>query len=97
MTVFEYVVCETSVMKERKQYYENKAKALCVLNHRNGKIMVIGGHSPVLAVFCLDTWIVKRVMKLPKDVSGVQHIEFVPQPFDAGANKVSKHESLFCN
>jgi hypothetical protein len=97
MTVFEYIVCETSVMKERKHYYENKPKALCVLNHRNGKTMVIGGHFPVLIVFDLDAWTVNKVIKLSEDVSGVRHIEFVPQPFDGGGNKVSKHESLFCN
>jgi hypothetical protein len=59
--------------------------------------MVIGGCSPVLVVFCLDTWCVKKVIKLPEDVSGVQHMEFVPQMFDAGANRVSIHESLFRN
>jgi len=40
-------------------------------------------------VFCLDDWCVKKVIKLPEYVSGVQHIEFIPQLFDAGANKVS--------
>lgn len=57
--------------------------------------MVIGGHSPLLVVFCLDAWCVKKVIRLPEDVSGVRHIEFIPQLFDAGANKVSKHENLF--
>jgi hypothetical protein len=52
--------------------------------------MVIGGHSPLLVVFCLDAWCVKKVIQLPEDVSGVRQIEFIPQLFDAGANKVSK-------
>jgi hypothetical protein len=56
--------------------------------------MVIGGHSPLLVVFCLDAWRVKKVIQLPEDVSGVQHIEFIPQLFDAGANKVSKQGNL---
>jgi hypothetical protein len=46
-------------------------------------------------VFCLDALCVKKVIQLPEDVSGVRHIEFIPQLFDAGANKVSKHENLF--
>jgi hypothetical protein len=96
-TVFEFVVCESSVIKERKQYYESEPKAIFVPNNRNGRAMVIGGHSPVLVVFCLDAWSVKKIIKLPDDVSGVRHIEFVPQLFDAGANKVSKHVSLFYN
>jgi hypothetical protein len=96
-TVFEFVICESSVIKERKQYCESAPKAVFVLNHRNERAMVIGGHSTVLVVFCLDAWSVKKVIKLPEDVSGVRHIEFVPQLFDAGANKVSKHVSLFCN
>ncbi|XP_023714197.1 TBC1 domain family member 31 isoform X2 [Cryptotermes secundus] len=66
---------------------------------RNGRAMVIGGHSPVLVVFCLDAWSVKKVIKLPEDVSGVRHIEFVPQLFDAGANKIlgllSSHCTLY--
>jgi len=56
---------------------------------------VIGGPSPLLVVFCLDAWCVKKVIQLPKDVSGVRHIEFIPQLFDAGANKVSKRELIF--
>jgi hypothetical protein len=96
-TVFEFVVCAGSVMKEWKQYYESAPQAIFVPNHRNGRAMVIGGHSPVLVVFCLDTWYVKKVIQLPEDVSGVRHIEFMPQLFDAGANKVSKHKNLFCN
>lgn len=56
---------------------------------------MIGGHSPLLVVFCLDAWCVKKVIQLPEDVSGVRHIEFIPQLFDAGANKVSKYENLF--
>lgn len=56
---------------------------------------MIGGHSPLLVVFCLDAWCVKKVIQLPEDVSGVRHIEFIPQLFDAGANKVSKHVNFF--
>lgn len=54
--------------------------------------MVIGGHSPLLVVFCLDSWRVKKIIRLPEYVSGVQHIEFLPQLFDGGANKVSEYE-----
>jgi hypothetical protein len=59
--------------------------------------MVIGGHCPVLVVLCLDVWCVKKVIELPEDVSDVRHIEFLPQLFDAGANKVSNCENLVCN
>jgi hypothetical protein len=70
---------------------------MIVFNNRNGRAMVIGGHSPLLVLFCLDAWCVKKVIQLPENVSGVQHIEFIPQLFDAGANKVSVCEKLFCS
>ncbi|KAJ4448502.1 hypothetical protein ANN_10518 [Periplaneta americana] len=63
----------------------------------NGRAMVIGGHSPVLVVFSLDGWTVEKVIKLPENVSGVRHIEFLPQLFDGGANKVLGLLSSHCN
>jgi hypothetical protein len=89
---------ENNEIKEGKQHYGSVSqKVIIVSNDRNGRAMVIGGHYPVLVVFCLDVWRVKKLIELPEDVSGVRHIEFLPQLFDAGANKVSEYENLFCN
>lgn len=55
---------------------------------KNGRAMVIGGHTLSLVVFCLDTWTVKKVIEFPENIPGVKQIEFVPQIFDGGANKI---------
>lgn len=50
--------------------------------------MVIGGASKQMVMFTVDDWNAQRIIQLPDFVSGVQHVEFLPQPFDSGANKV---------
>ena len=51
--------------------------------------MIIGGHTPLMVILSLDTWCVKKVIELPDHVAGLKHIEFLPQLFDGGANKVN--------
>ncbi|XP_068083358.1 TBC1 domain family member 31 isoform X2 [Anabrus simplex] len=63
---------------------------------RNGRAMVIGGHSPSLVIFSLDDWTVKRVVDLPEEISGATHVEFVPQLFDGGANRILAILSANC-
>lgn len=55
---------------------------------KNGKVMVIGGHTPNLVIFSLDTWVIKKVVEFPENISGIKQLEFVPQVFDGGANKI---------
>lgn len=50
--------------------------------------MVMGGLSASLAVFLLDNWSLQKVIAMPDDYKGVSQLEFVPQLFDGGANKV---------
>ncbi|XP_063225210.1 TBC1 domain family member 31 [Bacillus rossius redtenbacheri] len=63
---------------------------------RNGRVMVVGGHSPHLVVFSLDTWSLRNCVPLPGQVGGVKHIEFLPQELDAGANKILALLSTNC-
>ena len=56
--------------------------------YRNGRAMVLGGASRQMVIFTVDDWNAQRVIELPQFVSGVEHVEFLPQSFDSGANKV---------
>ncbi|XP_017769596.1 PREDICTED: TBC1 domain family member 31 [Nicrophorus vespilloides] len=55
---------------------------------RNGRAMVIGGYSPQLLVFMIDIWKAVETLTLPENFRGVKQLEFLPQHFDAGANKI---------
>ncbi|XP_021932059.1 TBC1 domain family member 31 isoform X2 [Zootermopsis nevadensis] len=81
---FDTFECIKQILPEAWKSHQLKSIAFT----RNGRAMVIGGHCPVLVVFCLDVWSVKKVIELPEGVSGIRHVEFLPQLFDAGANKV---------
>ncbi|EEB10401.1 conserved hypothetical protein [Pediculus humanus corporis] len=55
---------------------------------KNGKIMVIGGHTGYLVIYCLETWVVKKIIEFPESISGAKQLEFVPQVFDGGSNDI---------
>ncbi|XP_034246592.1 dynein heavy chain, cytoplasmic-like isoform X2 [Thrips palmi] len=55
---------------------------------RNGRAMVLGGASRQLVIFTVDDWDCQRVILLPDYVSKVEHLEFLPQAFDSGANQI---------
>ncbi|XP_066139355.1 TBC1 domain family member 31 [Euwallacea fornicatus] len=55
---------------------------------RNGKIMVISGFLPILAMFQLDVWKLLKLISLPDHINSVKQIQFIPQNFDAGCNKL---------
>lgn len=55
---------------------------------RNGRAMVLGGASRQLVIFTVDDWDGQRVVQLPDFVSKVEHVEFLPQTFDSGANQI---------
>lgn len=76
--------CIKQIIPESWKTHHLKTIALT----RNGRAMVIGGHTPSLVVFCLDTWVVKKIIEFPESIPGVKQIEFVPQIFDGGANKI---------
>ena len=50
--------------------------------------MAVAGQSVSISVFSVDAWNLLKIITLPDTCSGVKHIEFIPQPFDGGANKV---------
>ncbi|KPJ14592.1 WD repeat-containing protein 67 [Papilio machaon] len=55
----------------------------------NGRAMVIAGLVPKLILFSMDTWKAVKSIDLTKyNIKGVQHVAFVPQMFDGGANKI---------
>ncbi|XP_034245969.1 TBC1 domain family member 31 isoform X2 [Thrips palmi] len=55
---------------------------------RNGRAMVLGGASRQLVIFTVEDWDCQRVILLPDYVSKVEHLEFLPQAFDSGANQI---------
>ncbi|XP_054290012.1 uncharacterized protein LOC129005205 [Macrosteles quadrilineatus] len=55
---------------------------------RNGRGMVLAGQSAALAVFVVDNWTLQKLITLPDNFKAVKHLEFVPQLFDGGANKI---------
>ncbi|KAK6624738.1 hypothetical protein RUM44_011598 [Polyplax serrata] len=55
---------------------------------KNGRAMVVAGHTPNLVVFCLDSWTVKKVVEFPENIPGIKQLQFVPKVFDGGANKI---------
>jgi len=58
--------------------------------YRDGKLLVGGGRSRLLYVWCLESQSLLRVIELPLKVTSIQQINFLPISFDARSNKVSK-------
>lgn len=81
---FETFVCIKQIIPEAWKNHHIRSFAFT----RNGRGMVMGGHSPNMIVFDLDDWKVIRVVEMPDGKSGVRHLEFLPGLFDGGANKV---------
>lgn len=55
---------------------------------RNSQIMVIAGYSPILTLFLLESWKFYKSVNLCDFIKSVRHIEFIPQSFDGGFNKI---------
>ena len=55
---------------------------------RDGHYLVAGGCSRNLYVWTLETRQLLRVVQMPKKVTAVKHLEFLPDSFDGGANQV---------
>lgn len=50
--------------------------------------MIISGYLPTLAIFQLDLWSLLKFINLPHCINSVKQLEFIPQNFDAGNNKL---------
>ncbi|KAK7790940.1 hypothetical protein R5R35_005871 [Gryllus longicercus] len=80
---FETFQCIKQIIPEAWKNHHVKTIAFT----RNGRAMVLGGHTPSIIIFDLDNWKVKKVIEMPVGISGVRHLEFIPGLFDGGANK----------
>ena len=66
-----------------------------LLHGRDGKLLVGGGRSRFLHVWSLDSQSLLRVIELPRKVTSVHQVDFLPGSFDAGSNKVCHVHSYF--
>ncbi|NWH54866.1 TBC31 protein, partial [Fregata magnificens] len=55
---------------------------------RDGRIFVAGGKSNHLHLWCLESKQLIRIIQMPAKVRAVHHLEFLPDSFDGGSNKV---------
>ncbi|XP_060536485.1 TBC1 domain family member 31 [Cylas formicarius] len=55
---------------------------------RNGRIMVVGGYLPIIAIFLLDVWKLLKVVHLPDYIKTVKEVHLIPRDFDGGSNKL---------
>ncbi|CAG9863971.1 unnamed protein product [Phyllotreta striolata] len=55
---------------------------------RNGEYMVVSGHVSTIGIFHLDTYKVLKIINLSDYLKSIKQVEFVPQPFDGGCNKI---------
>ncbi|XP_045500154.1 TBC1 domain family member 31 [Colias croceus] len=77
-------------MKSVKQIIPSELKHMkSIAFTMNGRAMAMAGLSPILILFSMDTWKALKSINLSKyNISGVQHISFIPQVFDGGSNKI---------
>ncbi|NWI95333.1 TBC31 protein, partial [Pitta sordida] len=55
---------------------------------RDGRTFVAGGKSNHLHLWCLESKQLIRIIQMPEKVRAVRHLEFLPDSFDGGSNKV---------
>nr|XP_014436296.1 TBC1 domain family member 31 isoform X3 [Pelodiscus sinensis] len=55
---------------------------------RDGRVLVTGGKSNHLHVWCLESKQLLRIIQMPTKVRAVRHLEFLPDNFDGGSNQV---------
>ncbi|XP_028919506.1 TBC1 domain family member 31 isoform X1 [Ornithorhynchus anatinus] len=55
---------------------------------RDGRILVAGGKSNHLHLWCLETKRLLRIIQMPTKVRAIRNLEFLPDNFDAGSNQV---------
>lgn len=57
-------------------------------------MLVAGGKSNHLHLWCLESKQLLRIIQMPTKVRAVRHLEFLPDSFDGGSNQVSCGRSL---
>jgi len=67
-----------------------------VLHGRDGKLLVGGGRSRFLHIWSLESQSLLRVIELPRKVTSVHQLDFLPDSFDAGSNKVRHSDVSLC-
>ncbi|XP_019383664.1 PREDICTED: TBC1 domain family member 31 [Gavialis gangeticus] len=55
---------------------------------RDGRMLVAGGKSNHLHLWCLESKQLLRIIQMPTKVRAVRHLEFLPDSFDGGSNQV---------
>ncbi|XP_028673462.2 TBC1 domain family member 31 [Erpetoichthys calabaricus] len=55
---------------------------------RDGRMLVAGGKSNFLHLWCLDNKQLLRIIQMPPKVRTVRHVEFLPDPFDGGSSQI---------
>ncbi|XP_053105152.1 TBC1 domain family member 31 isoform X2 [Hemicordylus capensis] len=55
---------------------------------RDGRVLVAGGKSNHLHVWCLESQQLLRIIQMPTKVRAIRHLEFLPDSFDGGSNQV---------
>ncbi|XP_039380277.1 TBC1 domain family member 31 [Mauremys reevesii] len=55
---------------------------------RDGRMLVTGGKSNHLHLWCLESKQLLRIIQMPTKVRAVRHLEFLPDSFDGGSNQV---------
>ncbi|NWW32447.1 TBC31 protein, partial [Panurus biarmicus] len=55
---------------------------------RDSRTLVAGGKSNHLHLWCLEFKRLIRIIQMPEKVRAVRHLEFLPDSFDGGSNKV---------
>ncbi|XP_029769942.1 TBC1 domain family member 31 isoform X4 [Terrapene carolina triunguis] len=54
---------------------------------RDGRVLVTGGKSNHLHLWCLESKQLLRIIQMPTKVRAVRHLEFLPDSFDGGSNQ----------
>lgn len=55
---------------------------------RNGRCVLIGGRSPFVTAFLLDTWNLYQIFYLPNYIKSVRQMDFIPRLFDDGTSNL---------
>ncbi|XP_030766298.1 TBC1 domain family member 31 [Sitophilus oryzae] len=84
-------IWDTNNLNSLKQFLPSNWRNYCVKAisfSKNGKIMVVSGYLPILAIFQLDIWKLLKIVNLPNYINTVKKIGFISQNFDGGNNKL---------
>ncbi|RZF45858.1 hypothetical protein LSTR_LSTR010814 [Laodelphax striatellus] len=73
--------------------WNNQAASLFSVT-RDGQTIGVGGSSSKVMLMSLETCRMKKVLQLPKYINSITHLEFIPQPFDGGSNKVPDYSTI---